>query len=380
VIEHDARPVAATSIGAASPIMGSRAPFDMSQATAGDIDFDHATATAGRALQLMAQHGVPATPQNFEVWYKFALGTSPELNKIINILIENKRSFDPATNRSLFQAYVEVDSDHDAGRADVSDQLHVLLSTAREYLATSLADNRKHVAALGGVAAEIQQNADPRAIVERLVGELSKAVARGHALEANFNASLMELDKVRSHLAAAEHRSRTDVLTGLANRLALDDFLRAAQMATMESGEALSIILLDIDHFKAFNDRFGHQFGDQILRLIAQLLQHGLRNDDHAARFGGEELVGVLPGADVGFAKGVAERIRQAIANHQITRRATGEVLTGVTVSIGVAQFVPGETLARLFERCDRALYAAKRGGRNRTITELEVERDVAAA
>jgi diguanylate cyclase len=355
------------------------APPDMSQATICDLDFDNATASAANALQLMAQHGVPATPQNFEVWYRFALGTSPELNKIINILIDNNRSFDAATNRSLFQTYVCPDSDND-GQADVSNQLHTLLSTAQAYLAISLADNRSHVAALGGVAAEIEQNADPRTIVERLVGELSKAVSRASALEANFTASLMELDKVRTHLAAAEHRSRTDVLTGLANRLALDDFLRAAQIAAMESGNALSIILIDIDHFKAFNDRFGHQFGDQILRLIAQMLQHGLRNDDLAARFGGEELVGVLPGADIGLAKGVAERIRQAIANHQITRRATGEVLTGVTVSVGVAQFAPGETLARLFERCDRALYAAKRGGRNRTVTETELERDTAAA
>lgn len=352
----------------------------MSQATAGNIDFDHATATAGRALQLMAQHGVPAAPQNFEVWYKFALGTSPELNKVINILIDNKRSFDAATNHSLFQAYVATDSDRAGGRADVTRQLHALLSTAHDYLAISLADNCRHVAALGGVAAQIDQNADPRAIVERLVGVLSKALARGNALEANFTASLFELDKVRGHLAAAEHRSRTDVLTGLANRLALDDFLRAAQMAAMESGNALSIILLDIDHFKAFNDQFGHQFGDQILRLIAQLLEQGLRNDDLAARFGGEELVGVLPGADVRFATGAAERIRQAIANHQITRRATGEVLTGVTVSIGVAQFAPGETLARLFERCDRALYAAKRAGRNRTVSELELDSDSAAA
>jgi diguanylate cyclase len=346
----------------------------MSQAAADDLDFDRATAAAARTLQLMAQHGVAATPQNFEVWYKFALGTSPELSKIINILIDNNRSFDAATNRSLFETYVSPDADGDGRHADVSDHLHGLLSSARDFLAASLADNRQHVAALGGVAAQIEQNADPRAIVERLVGELSKAVSRASAREANFTASLMELDKVRSHLAAAEQRSRTDVLTGLANRLALDDFLRAAQIAAMESGNALSIVLLDIDHFKAFNDRFGHQFGDQILRLIAQLLQHGLRNDDLAARFGGEELVGVLPGADIGFAKGVAERIRQSIANHQITRRTTGEVLTGVTVSVGVAQFAPGETLARLFERCDRALYAAKRGGRNRTVTEIDLE------
>src|SRR5262245_12478752 len=120
----------------------------MSQSTAGDIDFGQATATARRALQLMAEHAVPATPQNFEVWFRFALGTSPELNKVVNILIANKRSFDAATNRSLFATYVGAEADRDFGHADISNQLHALLSAAREYLAVSAADNRNHVAAL----------------------------------------------------------------------------------------------------------------------------------------------------------------------------------------------------------------------------------------
>ncbi len=352
----------------------------MSAAATNNTDFEHATATASRALQLMAEHGVPASPQNFEVWFKFALATSPELNKIINILIDSKRGFDSATNHSLYQTYVCGDPDRESSHVDILTQLKGLLSSARDYLDVSMADNRTHVAVLGGVAAQIEQNADPRAIIQRLVGELSKAVVRATTLEANFTASLQELDKIRNHLATAEERSRTDALTGLANRHALDDFLRAAQMRAMENGRPLSILLIDIDHFKDFNDKFGHQFGDQVLRLIAKLLKDGLRSDDLAARFGGEELVGVLPGADVKVARAVAERIRNAIANRQVTRRSTGEVLTGVTASIGVAQFAPGETLVTLFERCDRALYAAKRGGRNRTVSELELDADSAAA
>jgi diguanylate cyclase len=352
----------------------------MSTAATDDIDFAQATATAGRALQLMTEHAVPATPQNFEVWFKFTLGASPELSKIVNILIDSKRGFDSATNRTLFQTYVAGDPDREANHVDVLHELQTLLSTARDYLDVSAAANRNHVAVLGGVAAQIEQNSDPRPIIQRLAGELSKAVTRATALEANFTASLQELDNIRSHLATAEERSRTDALTGLANRHALDDFLRAAQMRAMENGKPLSILLIDIDHFKAFNDQFGHQFGDQVLRLIAKLLKDGLRDYDLAARYGGEELVGVLPGADVDLARGVAERIRQAIANRQVTRRSTGEVLTGVTVSIGLAQFVSGETLASLFERCDRALYAAKRGGRNRTVTEVDLDRDSAAA
>ena len=353
---------------------------NLHQATSGEIDFDYAASMAGSALRLMAQHAVPATPQNFEVWFKFALGTAPELNKIVNILIANKRPFGSATNRSLFLTYIGAETELDARHAEISDQLQALLSTAQAYLAASAADTRDHVEALGGVAAQIRDNADPRAIVAGLVGELSKAVARATALEAHFGASLQELDKIRSHLAAAEQRSKTDALTGLANRLALDDFLRDAQMAAMESGRPISILMIDVDHFKAFNDRFGHQFGDQVLRLIAQLLKAGLRSDDLAARYGGEEMVGVLPGADVHLATAAAERIRHEIAQRQITRRTTGEILSSVTVSIGVAQFVPGETLVNLFERCDRALYAAKRGGRNRTVTELELDRDIAAA
>jgi diguanylate cyclase len=87
-----------------------------------------------------------------------------------------------------------------------------------------------------------------------------------------------------------------------------------------------------------------------------------------------------LPGADLRDCSTVAERIRRAIATRKVTRRATGEILSSVTVSVGVAQFAPGETLASLFERCDRALYAAKNGGRNRTVTESELPVNVAVA
>jgi len=339
-----------------------------------DSDVDHATAMAARALQLMTRHKVPATPQNFEVWFKFALGTTPELNQAVNILITNKRPFDAAASRSLFLNYVAATTDWDAEHSEISERLHKVLADAQDFLARTLTENRNHVEALGGVGAQIDEHASPRSIIQGLMDELSKAVTRATRLEAHFSASLQELDKIRNHLAAAELRSKTDALTGLANRLALEEFLRQSQMAAMENGQPLSIFLIDVDHFKEFNDKFGHQFGDQVLRLISQVLKDGLRSDDLAARYGGEELVGVLLGADLDICRRVAERIRHTISRRQVTRRGTGEILANLTVSIGVAEFVPGETIVNLFERCDRALYAAKRGGRNRTVTEVEVD------
>jgi diguanylate cyclase len=352
----------------------------MNPGSADESPFVHATAMAGRALQLMAQHRVPATPHNFEIWFTFALGTVPELNKTINILIANKRGFDNATNRSLFLTYIGAQADWDAKHGGISDQFHEVLSSAQGFLVAPITDNSEHVEALGGVTPQIQKDTDPRTIVQNLAGELSKAMTRATTLQAHFNASLRELDDIRNHLEAAEQRSKTDALTGLANRHALDEFLRDTQIVAMESGRPLSIFLLDIDHFKNFNDKFGHQFGDEVLRLISRILREGVRNHDLAARYGGEELAGVLPGADLRVCAAVAERVRQAISKRHVTHRTNGETLSSVTVSIGVAQFVPGESLASLFERCDRALYAAKHGGRNCTVTECEVATDIAAA
>ena len=107
----------------------------------------------------------------------------------------------------------------------------------------------------------------------------------------------------------------------------------------MEKGEPLSILMIDIDHFKKFNDTYGHQVGDQVLRLVAKVLQDSVRDVDLAARYGGEELIAVLPGTDLGGCAAVAERIRRRISDARLTRRTNGQEISSVTASIGVSQF-----------------------------------------
>ena len=148
-------------------------------------------------------------------------------------------------------------------------------------------------------------------------------------------------------------------------------------MTAMEKGEPLSVLLIDIDHFKQFNDNFGHGVGDQVLRLVAKALRDRVRDVDLPARYGGEELIAVLPGADLAICTAAAERIRRSIAQCQITRRSTGEILPGITVSIGVGQFQFGEAMADLIDRCDRALYLAKKSGRNRVVSENELNSEL---
>jgi diguanylate cyclase len=127
------------------------------------------------------------------------------------------------------------------------------------------------------------------------------------------------------------------------------------------------------------NDIYGHLIGDQVLRLVARVLKDSVRDSDLVARYGGEELFAVMPGITLAACKEVAERVRRRISDAKLKKRTTGEEIGSVAVSIGIAQFRLAESADALIERCDRGLYQAKSAGRNRTVTESEIEEKVAA-
>jgi diguanylate cyclase len=343
-----------------------------------EIDFDYATTLADRANGFMTQHRVPPTPENFAVWFYYTMGGSLTLRKTIDILIANKRKFDSVVSRDLYVTYVKPQADP-ATSEDFPEQLRGVIASAQEFLTNAISDNRSQMESLGEVRSECQTAADPRPIIEKLLKELSNATSRSSALEANFLRTTKDLDQIKDSLALAEQHSNTDPLTGLANRRSLETFLRTVQITAMEAGTPLSILMIDIDHFKKFNDSYGHQVGDQVLRLVARVLQENVRECDLAARYGGEELIAVLPGASLEACAEVAERVRRRIGEARLTRRTTGEEISSITVSIGVAQFRMAESADGMIERCDRALYEAKRSGRNCTIRESSVDDEIAA-
>jgi diguanylate cyclase len=342
------------------------------QSSCDNPDYDYAASIAGRALRSMAEQRIAPTPANFAVWYRYFAGSHDDLRNAIDLLIDHNRPFDARTNQDLFETYVVPRVS--AAVVDTSERLQTLMGTAMEFLTTAIADNRSQMQAISEVADQGKAGVDPKALVAQLMNELARAATRATRLEAGFAEKTRELDQIRDSLSRSEERARTDMLTGLANRRALDEFLRKAQ-ATAEWGEPLSVLMLDIDHFKSFNDSYGHGVGDQVLRLIAKVLRDKVRTQDLSARYGGEELMAVLPDANLAACAEIAERIRRAVAEATITRRSTGEVLPSISVSIGVAQYRTGETIADLVERCDRALYLAKGGGRNRVMTEAELDR-----
>jgi diguanylate cyclase len=160
----------------------------------------------------------------------------------------------------------------------------------------------------------------------------------------------------------------------LANRKHFDKSIERALALAETTGEPFTLMLTDIDHFKKFNDTFGHQTGDQVLRLVALAVKQNVKGQDIACRYGGEEFAVILPRTLLKPALTVAEHIREAVMAKELVKRSTGENLGRITISIGVSSWQEGDTAQSMIERADSALYFAKRSGRNRVCSELELD------
>jgi diguanylate cyclase len=174
-----------------------------------------------------------------------------------------------------------------SGVDEVPERLKSIMTEAKRFVTDAIADNCTQLQVMDDVAERAERGIEPRSLVECLMEELTKAATRASELETKLNETSCELDAIRESLNRAEQRANTDMLTDLPNRRAFEEFLRVSQISAMESGEPLSLLMIDIDHFKKCNDTFGHGVGDQVLRLIANVLQERLRESDLPARYGG---------------------------------------------------------------------------------------------
>ncbi len=187
------------------------------------------------------------------------------------------------------------------------------------------------------------------------------------------NLLLLLAKRIRSGNAAvtdSQHLQRvhqeaanTDALTGLHNRRWLEEMLLRTRGRTLEDLAPVSLIMLDVDHFKRFNDDYGHQAGDYVLQMVARAMQSGLRPNDMVARYGGEEFTVLLPFTDLAGALKVAERLRIEVEQSRLEYQ--NSKIPSVTVSLGVSEWVPGQPLEHLIGEADQALYRAKQKGRN---------------
>jgi diguanylate cyclase len=318
----------------------------------------------------------PASPRHFEIWYAYATGYNPALNHMINEMLARDGTLTEASIDQIYDTYVAARRltdgiDHVGAQVNGEiERVMTMIGTA----AGSASHYTENLANASEMLGHTKDGAAIRMIVESLVQATKEVERTNQALEARLSASKLEITELQMNLAAVRNESLTDPLTSLANRKFFDDTLAKAIATAQARREPLSLMLTDIDHFKKFNDSYGHLTGDQVLRLVAIAVKHNVKGRDVAARYGGEEFAIVLPNTALRSAITVADHIRRAVMNKELMKRSTGEHLGRVTLSVGVATLGPSDTLQSLIERADVCLYAAKRSGRNRVIGEADPE------
>ncbi len=317
-----------------------------------------------------------ASPRNYEIWYTYATGYSPSLNQKINETLAQSGTLSDADLEQIYETYLSPTRLND--RIDkVGEQVMGEIEQVMAMVDAAVGTATSYSESLADVTQQLGQSKDReglRSIVESLVQTAKEMEQSNQKLEARLTASKQEINVLQENLEVVRTESLTDPLTQLANRKYFDTTLERAIVDSRAKNEALTLLLTDIDHFKNFNDSFGHLTGDQVLRLVAMSLKQNVKGQDTAARYGGEEFAVVLPNTVLRSAITVADHIRRAVMTKELMKRSTGEHLGRVTISIGVATLHKGDTVQSLIERADTCLYAAKRHGRNRVICETDPE------
>jgi diguanylate cyclase len=203
-------------------------------------------------------------------------------------------------------------------------------------------------------------------IVSLLVAENERMRQDSTELKSKLEDSRKQIEALRSSLSEAEEVVLKDPLTGVGNRRCFDVTMEKAILDCKQKKSSLSLVMCDIDHFKRVNDAFGHQVGDEIIRVFSRVIEAGVREGDTVIRYGGEEFAIFLPMAELDAAKSIAERIRRQFESKKLTIRETNQKIGQLTASFGVAQFRQGDDAEMLVQRADSKLYDAKSAGRNR--------------
>lgn len=334
---------------------------------------------SGRALGVAIIDGLmafdlPVTPAHYEVLFAYQTGAPVELVADINSRLARGERISLELSEALFEQYF-ASARLSVQMLETGESIARELETVAGVLRNAGAQTRDYGQALHAVVATDAAALDVsgfRSLVKQLVSATADMAAHNQQLSTQMEQSTRQVESLKGALHRVKVEALTDRLTGLANRRWFDTALDAEIQRAQEAEAPLCLLMCDIDHFKRFNDTWGHMVGDQVIRYIANILRLNARGDALAARYGGEEFAIIFARSSLSAALGVAAEIHASVRSKQLSRRSTGESIGAVTVSIGLAAWRPGESPATLIERADRCLYASKRSGRDRITTDSE--------
>lgn len=319
------------------------------------------------ALPLMKKHGIAMTPANYAVWYEYVAGNNEALRFAVDASVDDNERLSEKQSSELYQKFFDREKDQ-AALLEMRQDLRRVLSEVLTFVSSGVISSQQTSENLTNILDKFHpkmKQEEVRGVIDEVLSETRLAVSTSDLLSERLNTTMAEMHDLKKELDSAKREAKIDTLTKLANRKALDEVLAKATRDADNNNVELCIIFSDLDLFKEINDKHGHLVGDQVLRVVANTLKGAVKGRDLVARYGGEEFAIVVLNTSIENVKGLAENIRAEIAAKRMQRKDTRESLGTITMSFGVARYFPSEGIDSFMQRADRALYMAKRNGRN---------------
>ena len=329
---------------------------------------DPAATHANQALARLRHEGLLPLPQNYELWYAYYAQTQLEVVRALDTLLAKNQPITDAQCEGIHQLFLSESKHNDSVR-ETGARIQATISGMSSRVDEARAATHNYTQSLQEAAERLQADASAeeiRSTVRGVLENTSEMLSQNQQLEDALAKSSVAMQGLERDLEEVRRQSLTDGLTSLANRKAFDTEIARLSQVAHQGGGPFCLVMMDIDHFKVFNDTYGHPVGDEVLRLVARTLGQGVRAGDMAARYGGEEFAILLPDTPLPAALALANALRTRIESMSLVRRKSGDKLGRVTMSGGVAEMAAGESTDTLVARADAALYQAKHRGRNR--------------
>jgi len=331
-----------------------------------DDDFAKAFEHFRLAISLLSKYEIPPSPMNFRMGYDYVAGKSEELKAALNEIVAQP---DDLSTESLWAMYRQFFVQDDKAMEKMRQELRRIIVNVQGEFERSGGNLSGYAKTLNRFADILDTSTPPETIsteVQKVIDDTRSMEQFQHRLESNMSGIMTEIGLLRKELEQVKEESMTDSLTGILNRKAFDAALEHIVLSARGQKKPFCVLLADIDHFKQFNDTYGHLVGDKVLRFVASTLKRCLKGNDIATRYGGEEFAVILPQTTLAGAGSISEQIRKAVSSGVLKDKSNGQGFGRVTISIGFAQFRMNELPNELIRRADRALYLAKERGRNR--------------
>ncbi len=339
-------------------------------------DISKAIALLKQTLPEMNKRNIPTTPENYSIWYEYVNGENNKLIEAINNLDKQRATFSGKVLKELHLEYIA--NAHQAAVNQLSTSVKEIINDfltkissegeGLTHYANTLSEFSKRVEGVNDIE-------DIKQLITHLLDETRKREDATQSMQTSLETMAMEMKKLRAEVSKLNSEATTDSLTKVNNRRAFEMEIDNCVSASKAESKPLCLLFVDLDHFKTFNDKFGHTIGDKVLRFVATLLKNNIKGSDSVSRFGGEQFTILLPETEYNDALKVAENIRERLSKQTLSDSAEKIELGTITASIGVANYKYGESSEELVRKADKCMHEAKREGRNRVVGEKNLKK-----